>query len=520
MGVAFWVELLVVVGAIVMGVRMGGIGLGIWGVVGVAILVWVFGLAPGSPPTSAILIILAVITAAAAMQVAGGIDYLVSLATKLIERNPKRINYVAPIVSWGFTVGAGTSNIFYPLLPVIYQTAYENDIRPERPLATSTVANALGITCSPVSAAMAAMLTLTDVEKYGNFGLGKILFITIPASIVAIIVMALVQNFIGKPLAEDPIYQQRLRDGLVKPPAHAQVPALAAVGSEEVAIEGDSETNGFLLSASSSGGSSAGTAVLERSLATQAAVAAAPTETVTTGGPGGPREESAGGGNGKPELPKGAALSAYLFLGGVIMIVLTSTVPFLQKMVPGPEGEPVKLDSTTIIQLTMFIVALLIVVLCKINPVDITRQQVFGAGIIALLALFGIAWLADTFIATYNEQISNALSNWVTAVPLLFAFAIFLLAMLTTSQSATTRTLVPIALAIPLPVASVVAMWQAVSGVLFLPANGTQLAAVAVDQTGTTKIGKAVVNHSFMIPLLVATVAAVLVGLVIAVFVG
>jgi anaerobic C4-dicarboxylate transporter DcuA/anaerobic C4-dicarboxylate transporter DcuB len=444
-GWEFWVELLVVIGAIVMGVRMGGIGLGIWGVVGVAILVWVFGLAPGSPPGSAMLIIIAVITAASAMQVAGGIDYLVLLATKLIRRNPKRINIIAPLVSWGFTLGAGTSNIFYPLLPVIYETAYENGIRPERPLATSTVANVYGITCSPVSAAMAAMLTLTDVSEYGNFSLGKILLITIPASLVAIVAMSIIQGFIGKDLADDPVYQERLKAGQIKPP-------------------------------------------------------------------------SAGGDEPEKPLPQRAALAAYLFLVGVVVIVLTSAVPALAKMVPGPEGEMVEVDSTTIIQMTMFLVALLIIVLCKIDPVEITKQQVFGAGIIALIALFGVAWLADTFIASYTEEISSAMSDWVTAVPVSFAIAIFLFAMMTTSQSATTRTLVPIGLTV-LGVAQVVAMWQALSGVLFLPANGTQLAAVAVDETGSTKIGKAVVNHSFMIPLLISTVIAVLVGLVIAAFV-
>jgi anaerobic C4-dicarboxylate transporter DcuA/anaerobic C4-dicarboxylate transporter DcuB len=166
----------------------------------------------------------------------------------------------------------------------------------------------------------------------------------------------------------------------------------------------------------------------------------------------------------------------------------------------------------------MFVVALLIVILTKIDPKVIPEQQVFGAGIIAILALFGIAWLADTFVSAYNAQIVALLSSWVTAIPLLFALALFILAALTTSQSATTRTLVPIGLSI-LPVGPVVAMWQALSGVLFLPANGTQLAAVAVDETGTTKIGKYVVNHSFMIPLLVSTVVAIAVGLVIARFV-
>lgn len=440
-----WLQLAVVVIAIIMGVRMGGIGLGLWGVVGVGILVFVFGLPPGSPPGSAMLIIIAVITAAGAMQAAGGIDFLVQVATKIIQRNPKQLNYIAPLVSFIFTVAAGTSNIFYPLLPVIYQTAYDNNIRPERPLATATVANVYGITCSPVSAAMAALIGLIAVPEYG-WSLGKVLAITVPSALVAIIVMAFIQNRIGKPLAEDPGYQEKLKAGLIAPPK--------------------------------------GAASADQPM---------------------------------PELPKGAALSAYLFLAGVVLVVLTA-FPAFQQMVPDGEGGMVAVSATTIIQIIMFTVALLIVLFTKIEPGSIPKQAVFGSGIIAVLALFGVAWLADTFVAFYNDQIVAMLSDVATAAPLTFALAIFILAALTTSQSATTRTLIPIGLSI-LPIAPVIAMWQALSGVLFLPANGTQLAAVAVDQTGTTKIGKAVVNHSFMIPLLVSTVVAVVVGLVIAQFV-
>jgi len=434
------------VGAIILGVRMGGIGLGLWGVVGVGVLVFVFGLPPGSPPGSAMLIIIAVITAAGAMQAAGGIDFLVQVATKIIQRNPKQLNYIAPLVSFVFTVAAGTSNIFYPLLPVIYQTAYDNNIRPERPLATATVANVYGITCSPVSAAMAALIGLVAVAPY-NFSLGKVLLITVPSALVAIMVMAFVQNKLGKELADDPVYQEKLKAGLIAPPK-----------SEKAA------------------------------------------------------------GEPLPELPKGAALSAYLFLAGVVLVVLTA-FPAFQQMVPDGEGGMVAVSATTIIQIIMFAVALLIVIFTKIEPGSIPKQSVFGSGVVAVLALFGVAWLADTFVAFYNDQIVAMLSDVATAAPLTFALAIFILAALTTSQSATTRTLIPIGLSIFPTVAPIIAMWQALSGVLFLPANGTQLAAVAVDQTGGTKIGKFVVNHSFMIPLLISTVVAVGVGLVIAQFV-
>jgi len=446
MSVVVVLQLLVVMAAIVLGVRMGGIGLGLWGVAGVGVLVFVFGMPPGEPPISAMLIIIAVITAAGAMQAAGGIDFLVQIATRIIQSNPKQLNYIAPLVSFVFTVAAGTSNIFFPLLPVIYQTAYDNNIRPERPIATSTVANVYGITCSPVSAAMAALIGLVAVAPY-NFSLGKVLIITVPSALVAIIVMAFVQTKIGKELEDDPVYQERLKAGLIPPPK-----------SQHAANEP------------------------------------------------------------LPELPKGAALSAYLFLAGVVLVVMTA-FPMFQQMVPDGEGGTVAVSATTIIQIIMFVVALLIVILTKIDPAVVPKQQVFGSGIIAVLALFGIAWLADTFVAFYNTQIVDLLSNFATAVPLSFALAIFILAALTTSQSATTRTLIPIGLSIFPTVGPIVAMWQALSGVLFLPANGTQLAAVAVDETGGTKIGKAVLNHSFMIPLLVSTVVAVGVGLLMATFV-
>src|SRR3954465_1293535 len=168
-------QAVVVLGAIVLGVRTGGLGLGLWGVFGTLILVFVFPLPPGSPPIDAFFIIIAVITASSAMQAAGGIDYLVSIASKIIQPNPKRLTYVAPIVAFIFTVLSGTSNIFFALIPVIYETAYRNGQRPERALAASTVASGLGIPASPVSAAMAAYIVLMDGTGYG---LPQILLIT------------------------------------------------------------------------------------------------------------------------------------------------------------------------------------------------------------------------------------------------------------------------------------------------------------------------------------------------------
>jgi anaerobic C4-dicarboxylate transporter DcuA/anaerobic C4-dicarboxylate transporter DcuB len=184
--VIFILEAIVVLGAIVMGTRSSGVGLGLWGGLGVAVLVFVFGEAPGSPPTDAVFIILAVVLTASTMEAAGGIDWMVSVAAKLIRRAPKQISVIAPLVAWLFSMGAGTANILYPLLPVIYDVSYANKVRPERPLSMAVIGVGLGVICSPVSAAMAAMITLTDVPPY-NLDLADVMLIVVPACFVGIV---------------------------------------------------------------------------------------------------------------------------------------------------------------------------------------------------------------------------------------------------------------------------------------------------------------------------------------------
>jgi anaerobic C4-dicarboxylate transporter DcuB len=212
MDITFILEAVVVLAAIVMGTRAGGVGIGVWGGLGVAVLVFVFGEAPGEPPISALLIILAVVTAAALMQVAGGVDWMVKIAAGVIQRHPKQITLIAPLTAFLFTVGAGTSNILYPLLPVIYDVSYQNGIRPSRPLTVTVVQSGMSLAASPVSAAMAAMVTLTAVEPY-NFDLAQILSITFPAGVIGIIVTALVVGRMGKDLDEDPEIQARIASG-------------------------------------------------------------------------------------------------------------------------------------------------------------------------------------------------------------------------------------------------------------------------------------------------------------------
>jgi len=466
----------VVIGAIVMGVRTGGLGLGLWGVVGTVILVFVFQLPPGSIPVDAFFIIIAVITASSAMQAAGGIDYLVSIASKIIQANPKRLTYVAPLVAFVFTVLSGTSNIFFALIPVIYETAYRNGQRPERALASSTVTSGLGITASPVSAAMAAYLVLMDGTGYG---LPQILLITVPAAIVACIVTSIVQQRVGKDLLDDPVFMKRVKEGTVEVPAALKARYEAKVGG--------ASGGGTTATAVKTGGSDA------------SAAAPTPSKPVRIEHP----------------VPPGGAISAWIFVAGTLLIVLLGLFPSLRPAFPDEEGNLEPIGMSTVIEMVMFTVALVIILVRKVKPSAVVEQPLLKAGFVAAVALFGIAWMADTFISANEETIIEPLGAMIEANPLLLAVALFIVCGLTTSQSATTNTMIPIALAAGLAPGIITAMWPSLIGVWLFPANGSQIAAVETDLTGSTKLTQVPVWHSFTIPMLVSWVAVVLAGLLI-----
>ena len=459
MSALFVIEALVVVGAIVMGTRAGGVGVGLWGGLGTAVLVFVFREPPGEPPAGAIAIILAVVTAAAMMQAAGGIDWMVAMAAKVIEKRPKQITVIAPLTAFAFSIGAGTSNIIYPLLPVIYDVSYKNKIRPSRPLSVTVVQSGMALAASPVSAAMAAMLTLTDVAPY-NFGLTEILAVTIPSCIIGIVVTSLIVSRMGTELLDDPEVQARIASGALAAP-EARVAAPVTTGG---------------------GDSSAGTG--------DTAPSAASALSYTTPGRN----------------------SALAFLGGVVLVVLFGLFPDLRPAFP-VEGEDVPIDMTTTIVLIMFTVGVAILFLGRPDVKTVPDQSVFKAGMISAIALFGIAWLTATFINAHEEYIVDTIGGWVNDYVFIFALAVFLIAALTTSQSTATRTIVPIGLAAGLSPGLLTGMWAgALSGVYTLPANGTQIAAANFDLSGTTKLGTKLFDHTFFVPMLIMAVVTVAVG--------
>ena len=319
-------EGLVVIGFIALGVRSGGVGLGLWGGVGTLILVFVFGLDPGEPPISAMLIIVAVIAAAAAMEAAGGIDYMVMIASKALRARPKALNFVAPYISFVLTILTGTGNTFFSVIPVINELAYANKIRPERALAGSTVASTFGITASPVAAAMATMLPLVEIYDYD---IVDVMLITLPASIIGIFVMALFMNSYGKDLDDDVEYQRRLAAGEIEPPAPAS----------EIVL-----------------------------------------------------------------LPY-AMRSVLIFLTGVAAICVFGVFEGLRPTVAAEGGGVEPMSVTLLIQMFMLTAAALILVLAHVQASDIASMPIFRSGMVAMIALFGIAWMADTFIANNEDAI-------------------------------------------------------------------------------------------------------------------
>ncbi|MDH6279391.1 anaerobic C4-dicarboxylate transporter family protein [Prescottella agglutinans] len=442
--VKFVLELAVVLGAIVMGTRSSGVALGLWGGAGVAVLVFVFREGVGTPPIDALLIVLSVVLASSMMQVAGGIDWMVTIAARLISRRPKQITLIAPLVAFLFSVGAGTSNILYPLLPVIYDLSYRNGVRPSRPLSLSVVATGVALACSPVSAAMAAMVTLTDVAPY-NFELVDILMVTLPAAIIGIVLSSIVVNRLGKELRDDPEVQAKIKSG-----------ELEAAGA---------------------------------------------------GGPGALKLESTAQG-------RNAAL---IFLTGVAAIVVFGLFKDIRPV--GSDGSP--LSMTPIIEMIMFVVGTLILMVSRPNVNEVPASTVFRAGMVSAIALFGLAWLTDTFISAHSDTITNTVGSWVDAAPWIFALGVFLVCVLTTSQSTATRTIVPIGLAAGIAPSVLSGMWAgAFAGIYLLPTNGSQIAAANFDLSGTTKLGTKLVDHSFFVPTLVLAVTTIAAGAGIGVLLG
>jgi len=437
-----WLELLVVLVCIFIGARLSGIGLGTTAGIGLVVLVFVFGLPPGMPPRTVLGMILCVVTAAATMQAAGGLDYLVVIADRALRIWPAGITIVSPIVAYVFTLAAGTGHIVYALLPVIAEVSRSAGVRPERPLSISTIASQQAITASPISAATVALLGLLGPS---GVQLHQILLICIPSTLVGSLLGALAVMWKGPELKDDPDYQERLAKGLIEPPAST------------VKLEGAS---------------------LMR-----------------------------------------ARGSVIVFLLAAVLVVVLGLFPSLRPrytVLSGSQESVEQLQMAPAIMMLMLAAAGINMLVFKASAVATVKGSIMNAGMVALISIAGLGWLGSSFFEGNRQLIIGGISGVVQQHPWVFAIGLFVLSILLSSQAATVVTLMPVALALGLGAPAMIAMFPAVNGYFFLPTYATLLAAISFDQTGTTKIGKYVLNHSFMLPGMVATVSSVLIGFVLA----
>jgi anaerobic C4-dicarboxylate transporter DcuA len=442
-----FLQLAVLLICIFIGARMSGIGLGVMGMIGLLILLFVFGMKPADPPLEVMLIILSVVTAAAALQAAGGMDWLVNIAAKILRSHPEQVTILGPLVTYFFTLFAGTAHISYSIMPIIAEVSIKARIRPERPLSMSVTAAHMGITASPVSAATAALLT---VLAGNGIKLADILLVCIPSTLIGIMVGILFVYKRGKELYEDPEFLEKMKD-----PAFAK------------SIEGEQKTAAYVA---------------------------------------------------KPGAIKSVIFFAIAVFGVVLLGSYPSLIPqfgdkagFVPSFVVNATGQ---VSVPSMIMMIMLAVTGLIILFTNTTASQVTKASLFASGGQATIAIFGVVWMSGTFMDHNFVVIESTLGKLVTAYPWLFALAVFVLSILLFSQAATTKALMPLGLSLGMSPAYLIGIFPGVNGHFFIPGYPTLITAIQFDRTGTTKIGKYVLNHSFMLPGLVTAAAAVVAGLI------
>jgi len=435
------IQLIILLGMILIGSRLRGIGLGVMGMVGLLIFIFVFHLHPTEPPLDVMLIIMAVVTTGAAMQAAGGMDYLVAIAERIIRSNPARITFYAPLTVFFLCLFAGTSHIVYSVLPVIAEVSAKKRIRPERPLSISVIASHIALTGSPMSACTAA---LAGIMAYAGAA-GDIMKICIPACIIGTLAGALSVWKMGKELHADPEFLEKMKDPMFA----------ASVDAAEAGI--------------------------------------------------------------KKSLKPGAKTAVGIFTLTILLVVMFGIFPSLiPNLGKGAENVIIKangdLKMPTVIILLALSATACIILATKTKAVEVSKSSLFTAMGTATICVFGVVWMSSTFISANQDLIKHIFGDIAKDYPWTFAIAVFIMGAFIFSQAGTTKTMMPLAVTLGLAHPALIAIFPAVNSDFILPGYPTLLAAVDFDRTGTTRIGKNILNHSFIRPGIVAIVVAIAVG--------
>ena len=470
-------QLMIVLGALWVGSRFGSLALGAISGIGLALLIFGFGLKPGTPPTDVIYIIIAAVTCAGIMQASGGMDWLIQIAEKMLRTHPDRITFLAPLTTFFLTVLVGTGHVVYTLMPIICDIALKKGIRPERPCGVASIASQVGITCSPIAAAVVAFVSISNANGF-DITIPRVLMISIPACICGLMAAATASYRRGLDLDKDPEFQKKLAD-----PAQRDY------------IYGGGATT------------------LDK------------------------------------EIPQSAKNAVFIFLGALAVIVLFAALPQLLpsyttvKVVKGAgdvmivggtkisaaalakagivatgltETGTIALKMNLVIQIVMISAAALMIIFCKAAPKKAVAGPVWQSGMVAVVAIYGIAWLADTYFSNYMDEMQDMLAGVVKAYPWSIAFVFFMVSVLINSQGAVVVAMLPLAYKLGIPGPVLLGVFPAVYGYFFIPNYPSDIATVNFDRSGTPHIGKYLLNHSFMMPGLISVAVATIVSYLLA----
>lgn len=426
-------QLCIVLGALWVGSRYGSLALGAISGIGLAILVLGFQMKPGTPPTDVIYIIIAAVTCAGVMHASGGMDWLIQIAERLLRKHPQRITFLAPLCTFFLTVLVGTGHVVYTLMPIICDIALKKGIRPERPCGVASIASQVGITCSPIAAAVVAFVSISNSNGF-DISIPQVLLVTLPACLLGLVAASAASYNRGLDLDKDPVFQAKLKDP-----------------EQYNYIYGESATS------------------LDK------------------------------------EISQSAKNAVYIFLGAIITIVVFAAFPQLL-----PVYDTGRLKMNIVIQIIMITAAALMIIFCKASPKKAVAGAVWQSGMVAVVAIYGIAWLADTYFSNYITEIQAMLEGVVAQYPWSIAFVFFLVSVLINSQGAVVVAMLPLAYQLGIPGAVLLGVFPSVYGYFFIPNYPSDIATVNFDRSGTTVIGKYLLNHSFMMPGMVCAVVSTL----------
>ena len=470
------IELLIVLLALYVGSRYGSLALGAISGIGLAILVFGFGLKPGTPPTDVIYIIIAAVTCAGILQASGGMDWLIQIAERLLRKHPDRITFLAPLCTFTLTVLVGTGHVVYTLMPIIVDIAIKKGIRPERPCGVASIASQVGITCSPIAAAVVAFVTISNANGF-DVTIPQVLMVTIPACVCGLMCAAAASYHRGLDLDKDPVFQKRLQD-----PAQREYIYGGTATTLDKKISKESRRAVYIFFGA--------LAVIVMFAVFQNLLPAYDSVKAIDGA------KDVTLASGVTVTPKELA-AANVVLPGVTV------------------ATTVKLKMNLVIQIVMISAAALMIMFCKASPKKAVAGAVWQSGMVAVVAIYGIAWLADTYFSNYLDEMKLMLADIVAKYNWSIAFVFFLVSVLINSQGAVVVAMLPLAYKLGIPGPVLLGVLPSVYGYFFIPNYPSDIATVNFDRSGTTVIGKYLLNHSFMMPGLVCVTVSTIVAYII-----